>query len=83
MEFNWDQPWEESLNRVKAILTNHPVLKSPDFLFPFKFAVDASEFGAGSILLQDDSDGREYPVLYFSKKLMFTNVDTLLLRKRP
>ena len=31
-------------------------------------AVDASDVGAGSILLQEDDNGVEYPVCYYSKK---------------
>ena len=35
---------------------------------PFKLSVDASDAGAGAVLLQDGDDGVEHPVSYFSKK---------------
>ena len=34
----------------------------------FKMAVDASDVGAGSVLLQEDDNGVDHPVCYFSKK---------------
>ena len=41
---------------------------SPDFTKPFKLAVDASNIGAGAVLIQDDDRGIHHPVCYFSKK---------------
>ena len=32
-------------------------------------AIDASDVGVGAVLLQDDNEGTEKPVSYFSKKL--------------
>lgn len=52
----------------KALLSTAPVLSAPDFKRPFKLAVDASDVGAGAVLLQDDDDGVEDPLCYFSKK---------------
>ena len=34
----------------------------------FKLAVDASDTGAGSVLLQEYSNDVDHPVCYFSKK---------------
>ena len=34
----------------------------------FKLAVDASDVGIGAVLLQEDNDGIDHPVCYFSKK---------------
>ena len=31
--------------------------------------VDASDLGVGSVLLQEDEEGNEHPIAYFSKKL--------------
>ncbi|CAL9694039.1 unnamed protein product [Knipowitschia caucasica] len=52
---------------LTALLASAPVLIAPDFDQPFKVAVDASDFGAGAVLLQDRS-GVEHPVCYFSRK---------------
>ena len=45
-----------------------PVLLAPDFDKAFKLAVDASDVGAGGVLLQEDSNGVDHPVCYFSRK---------------
>ena len=48
-------------------MTN-PVLVAPNFKARFKLTVDASDVGAGAVLLQEDSEGVDHPICYFSKK---------------
>uniref|UniRef100_UPI003EBE0B76 reverse transcriptase/ribonuclease H family protein n=1 Tax=Klebsiella pneumoniae TaxID=573 RepID=UPI003EBE0B76 len=67
VKFNWTPTCEKSFNKLKSILMNEPVLVAPNFNLPFKIAVDASDYGAGAVLLQD-KDNLEHPVCYFSKK---------------
>ena len=67
-QFVWNDRCQNSFETVKAILMNTPVLLAPDFNKPFKLAVDASDIGAGAILVQDDNNGVEHPVCYFSRK---------------
>ena len=40
-----------------------------DFKKPFLLAVDASDFGVGAVLLQEDQEKIEHPISYFSCKL--------------
>ena len=47
---------------------NTPVLLALDFNKPFKLVVDASDIGVGAVLVQDDNNGVEHPVCYFSRK---------------
>ena len=49
-------------------LQSAPVLSAPDFNRPFKIAVEASDVAAGAVLLQEDRDGVDHPVCYFSRK---------------
>ena len=44
------------------------MLRAPNFNCRFKLAVDASDIGAGSVLLQEGENGIDHPVCYFSKK---------------
>ena len=67
--FCWDKNCQESFNKIKVILTNFPILKTPDFSKEFKLAIDASDTGVGAVLMQEDESGLEHPVAYFSKKL--------------
>ena len=41
---------------------------APDFEKEYKLAVDASDVGAGAVLLQEGDDKIDHPVAYFSKK---------------
>ena len=59
---------QKSFDKLKAILQSAPVLFAPSFNKEFKLAVDASDVGAGSFLLQEDDNGVDHSVCYFSKK---------------
>ena len=67
-DFVWDNRCQVAFDKVKSMLYSNPVLTAPNFEKPFKLAVDASDFGMGGVLLQDDEHGLEHPVCYFSKK---------------
>ena len=54
-KFQWSVECEEACHKIKSILTKHPLLRSPDFAKPFSLAIDASDFGVGSVFLQNDS----------------------------
>uniref|UniRef100_A0A3B3H3T2 Gypsy retrotransposon integrase-like protein 1 n=1 Tax=Oryzias latipes TaxID=8090 RepID=A0A3B3H3T2_ORYLA len=67
VSFEWSEACQVAFSNLKSLMACAPVLVSPDFNLPFKLAVDASEVGAGAVLLQDRS-GVEHPVCYFSRK---------------
>ena len=67
-KFKWNDKCQDAFDRLKAILKSAPVLLAPDFDKCFKLAVDASDVGIGAILLQEDNNGIDHPVCYFSKK---------------
>lgn len=68
LKYEWSQNCEIAFGKVKAILTQRPIFRTPDFNKPFMLAVDASNVGAGSVLLQEHK-GINFPVCYYSKKL--------------
>ena len=49
-------------------MRSEQVLLAPNFNKEFKLAVDASDVGAGGVLLQEDDNVVDHPVCYFSKK---------------
>ena len=67
-KFHWTDQCQFAFEQLKAMLQRAPVLSAPDFTRPFKLAVDASDVAAGGVLLQEDHDGIDHPVCYFSKK---------------
>ncbi|XP_073721213.1 uncharacterized protein [Misgurnus anguillicaudatus] len=68
VSFTWTESCQVAFDNLKALLSNSPVLAAPDFNRPFKLATDASDVGVGAVLLQDDLEGIEHPVCYFSRK---------------
>ena len=68
VSFKWTPRSQAAFESVKALLTTAPVLAAPNFSLPFSIAVDASDMGAGAVLLQHDNDGLEHPVCFFSRK---------------
>ena len=67
-KFKWNDKCQNAFDRLKAILKSAPVLLAPDFDKCFKLAVDASDVGIGVFVLQEDNNGIDHPVCYFSKK---------------
>ena len=67
-KFQWTNRCEAAWNHIKTILSSEPILKAPEFHKPFRLATDASDLGAGAVLLQEDDEGIEHPVSYYSKK---------------
>ena len=67
-KFVWNNDCEKAFDTLKVILKNEPVLLAPKFAREFQLAVDASETGAGSALLQEDNNCVDHPVCYFPKK---------------
>ncbi len=44
------------------------MLSASEFSAPFKLEVDASAVRAGAVLLQEDKEGIDHPICFFSKK---------------
>lgn len=61
-KFVWSAECQLAFESVKYVLCSSPVLAAPCF------EVDASQVGAGAVLLQSDDQGVVRPVSFFSKK---------------
>lgn len=66
--FQWTNESQLAFDSVKSLLTAAPVLAAPNFSLPFALAVDASDIGAGAVLMQHGEDGLEHPLCFFSRK---------------
>ncbi len=62
--FTWQSQQEEAFNSVKQMLTQEPLLRYYDVTRPVSIQCDASEYGLGATLLQDNQ-----PVAYASRSL--------------
>ena len=67
-KYVWGRDQQHAFDSLKKLLTNEPVLSAPDFSRPFKLATDASDVGVGAVLIQEDDQGIEHPVSYYSRK---------------
>jgi len=66
----WTKECDVAFKTLKARISTHPVLASPDFSKGFVLLTDASGHGVGAVLTQLDSNRNEHPVAFFSKKLL-------------
>lgn len=68
IDFVWTPECQTAFDCVKSILCHSPILRSPAVSRPFKLEVDTSPAGAQAVLIQEDSEGIDYPICYFSRK---------------
>lgn len=68
VKFEWTVTSQIAFDNVKLLLTSAPVLMAPRLDQPFQMQVDASNVGAGAVLLQSDEQGVYRPICYFSRK---------------
>lgn len=66
--YEWSAESQHAFDSVKILMCNAPVLMAPDCTRVFKLEVDASAVGAGAVLIQEDENGIEHPISYFSRK---------------
>ena len=62
--FCWTGKHEQAFQKLKAQLTNAPILALPNFAKTFELECVASGVGIGVVLLQGG-----HPIAYFSEKL--------------
>lgn len=63
VKFHWSDRCQKAFDYVKALLSCAPVLAAPNLKEQFHIKVDASNIGAGAVLLQTDASGIERPVI--------------------
>jgi hypothetical protein len=62
--FQWNNKAEECFETLKKVMSSTLVLATPDFTKPFVVECDASGFGIGAVLMQND-----HPIAFESRKL--------------
>ncbi|GBG91928.1 hypothetical protein CBR_g54023 [Chara braunii] len=66
--WDWSDECEGAFKRLKHALMNHEVLMVPDPQKPFIVTTDASQYGIGAVLAQQDGK-KLRPIEYMSKKM--------------
>ena len=67
-KFEWDANCQQSFEELKAYLTTAPIVRAPNWKFPFEVMCDASDLAVGAVLGQR-VEGKPYVVYYASKTL--------------
>ena len=75
-EFFWDQPQTEAFEKIKQVITQSPVLGYYNPNLPLVLEVDASKYGIGCCLMQE-----ERPIAFASKSLTQTEVGYAQIEK--
>ncbi len=58
----WTDSCDQAFQKLKTLLSNSPILASPDFTQQFILQTDASDRGIGAVLSQLDGTGMDRPV---------------------
>ncbi|GBG73564.1 hypothetical protein CBR_g16907 [Chara braunii] len=66
--WQWDKDCTSALKKLKRALIEYPVLKVADPSLPFVVTTDASQYGIGAVLQQDDGNGYR-PVEFMSTRM--------------
>ncbi|KAI5353032.1 hypothetical protein L3X38_005924 [Prunus dulcis] len=67
--FKWEEQHQQAFQEIKHYLSNPPVLSPPKRGRPLKLYVSALEVSIGSLLVQDNKEGKEQAVYYLSRTL--------------
>ena len=68
-KITWTESMLQSFHYIKTELLKNAPLQIVDASKPFNITVDASGWAVGGVLSQEDSQGQERPVAFFSRKL--------------
>ncbi|GBG65776.1 hypothetical protein CBR_g52367 [Chara braunii] len=76
----WDKHCTSALKKLKHALIEYPVLKVADPSLPFVVTTDASQYGIGAVLQQDDGNGYR-PVEFMSARMPCEKVATSMYER--
>ena len=69
VSYEWSDGCNQSFKNLKAALMTAPVLRYPDFSKPFILFTNASLSELGVVLSQNNEEGINQPIAYFSRTL--------------
>ncbi len=81
VKFDWSPQCQCAFENVKGLISSAPVLAAPCLDEPFRLQVDASNVGAGAVLLQTGPDGIDHPISFFSRKFNSYQLNYSIVKK--
>ena len=79
--FIWSDDCQVAFQKIKGILMCKPVLMAPDFDKPFKLVIDASDIGAGAVLMQQDDNKIDHLFVFIQRSLIPANAIIVQVKK--
>ena len=67
--FHWGDAQQRAFEEARSLLANAVPLYHPDISRPFELVCDASDFGIGAALAQEDAKGIRHPIAFMSRIL--------------
>ena len=71
-EIKWTPEAKQSFEYIKKVISEAPVLESPEFSKYYLIFSFASEHTVAGVLLQKNHEGHEQPIYFYSKTLRVT-----------
>jgi len=71
----WNEDCDKAFYQLRNVLTEAPILISPDWTKAFRCHTDACQYSVGGTLTQKDANGKDRVVAYFSKRLSAAEVN--------
>jgi hypothetical protein len=81
-EVKWTTEAKASFAHIKKVISEAPVLASPDYLKEFFIFSFASEHTLAAVLLQKNEEGFEQPIAFFSKSLRDAELKYNIMEKQ-
>ena len=79
-KFQWTESCQNVFEILKDKLLVAPILRGPDWSFPFHLSIDASDMAIGGVL--DEKRGQApYVIYFFSKNLTPTELNYTVTEK--
>jgi hypothetical protein len=68
--FEWTTERKEAFKQIKEAFTKEPVLQMFNANKPSRVETDASDYGLGAVLYQENENGEWRPIYYWSRKMI-------------
>jgi hypothetical protein len=81
-EVKWTTEARASFDHIKKVISEAPVLASPNYLKEFFIFSFASEHTLAAVLLQKNEEGYEQPIAFFSKSLRDAELKYNIMEKQ-
>eukprot|EP00253_Pinus_taeda_P031367 PITA_31367 len=80
VDFLWTEKCERAFQDPKKLVSTGPVLREPNWDFPFQISSDASDTTIGAVLRQEE-DKKPYVIYYISKNLSLVELNYIVTEK--